>query len=212
MHSSIRPDLPNRALRWPGFLNRHFWILLLRPLSRKLLWTFLRICPGILHLKNGRFFWWIFFWSLFPTKRSTKTRTKIRKIRGTVVLQLFWPKNFVVFARFLALPAKVWQVNDHWKGKNWPWTNPKLNFSEVAESEMPGLLKSRPKGPNIEKIQDRPPRLKVHFPLFSLDFLVFSSRGSPCFYFASFLFFSRHFRGSVGIRNPCVFGGVFPAL
>ena len=50
-----------------------------------------------------------FFWSPFPTKRSTKTPrkirgkfgakfgakfgTKIRKIRGTFVLQLFWPKR-----------------------------------------------------------------------------------------------------------------------
>ena len=45
-----------------------------------------------------------FFWSPSPTKRSTKTPgklrgkfgakfgTKIRKIRGTFVLQLFWPK------------------------------------------------------------------------------------------------------------------------
>ena len=51
-----------------------------------------------------------FFWSPFPTKRSTKTPqkirgkfgkefgaksgTKIRKIRGTFVLRLFWPYSF----------------------------------------------------------------------------------------------------------------------
>ena len=38
----------------------------------------------------------------------------------------------------------------------------------------------------------------------------FPLRGIPCF-FERFPFFSRDFRGSVGIKNPCFFGG-FPCL
>ena len=47
-----------------------------------------------------------------------------------------------------------------------------------------------------------------------LKFLVFffPLRGIPCFFFwAFFPSFSRDFRGSVGIKNPCFFGG-FPCL
>ena len=48
----------------------------------------------------------------------------------------------------------------------------------------------------------------LSFPsLFFLEFLVFfSSRGCPVF-LSVFPFFSRDFRGSVGIKNPCFFGG-----
>ena len=67
-----------------------------------------RVCLGILHWKKAGIFG-EFFWSPFPTKRSTKTPrkirgkfgakfgakfgTKIRKIRGTFVLQLCWPNT-----------------------------------------------------------------------------------------------------------------------
>ena len=66
---------------------------------------FLSNLPGNFALKNGGDFWLIFFWSLFPTKRRTKTPRQIRgkfgakfgaksgtntrKIRGVFVLQLF---------------------------------------------------------------------------------------------------------------------------
>ena len=65
--------------------------------------------PGNFVLKNGRDFGWFFFWSPFPTKRRPKnlrkfwgkfgakfvaeSGTKIRKIRETFILQLFWPKR-----------------------------------------------------------------------------------------------------------------------
>ena len=66
---------------------------------------FFRVCLGILHWKMAGIFG-EFFWSPSPTKRSTKSPwkirwkfgakfgakfgTKIRKIRETFVLQLFW--------------------------------------------------------------------------------------------------------------------------
>ena len=77
------------------------------------LWIcFFRVCLGILHWKRAGIFG-EFFWSPFPGKRSTKnpgkirrkfgekfgakSGTKIRKTRGTFVLQLFWPKKEVVW-------------------------------------------------------------------------------------------------------------------
>ena len=66
-----------------------------------------------------------FFWSQFPTKRSTKTPRKIRgkfgakseikfgtkiwKIRGTFVLQLFWPNILWIFC------GPVYQETNHKK-------------------------------------------------------------------------------------------------
>ena len=43
--------------------------------------------------------------------------------------------------------------------------------------------------------------------LFFLEFLVFSSPWEEFLVFSSVLPFSRDFRGSVGIKNPCFFGG-----
>ena len=48
------------------------------------------------------------------------------------------------------------------------------------------------------------------FPCFFGIPCFFSLRGFPCS-FDRFPFFSRDFRGSVGIKNPCFFGG-FPCL
>ena len=48
------------------------------------------------------------------------------------------------------------------------------------------------------------------FPCFSGIPCFFSLRGIPCF-FERFSLLSRDFRGSVGIQNPCFFGG-FPCL
>ena len=76
-------------------------------------------------LKNGGGFWWIFFWSPFPMKGSTKTKlrgtfgaksgakfgTKIRTIRGTFVLQLFWPKEWTI-SNLDFTTAKTYSEND----------------------------------------------------------------------------------------------------
>ena len=75
------------------------------PLSREFLWIFSSNLPGNFALKNGKDFWVNFSGLRFPRKRSTRTPQKnrgkfgakfgrkIRKIRGTCVLQLFWPKE-----------------------------------------------------------------------------------------------------------------------
>ena len=79
------------------------------PLSRNLLWIFSWNLPGNFALKNSGIFGDFFVWSPFRTKRSTKTPqtirgkfgakfgaksvTEIQKIRGTFVLQLFWPNS-----------------------------------------------------------------------------------------------------------------------
>ena len=49
------------------------------------------------------------------------------------------------------------------------------------------------------------PPLKNILSFLSLLFLFFSLRGFSCFLHCPF--FCRHFRGSVGIRNPCFLGG-----
>ena len=49
-----------------------------------------------------------------------------------------------------------------------------------------------------------------YFPCF-LEFLVFSPSEDFLVFLSVFPFFSRDFRGSVGIKNPCFFGG-FPCL
>ena len=83
-------------------------ILLLCPLPRKLLWIFSLSLRGDFALKNGGDFWWIFSGLRFPrnearkllkkfrgefgAKFGAKFGTKIRRIRGTFVLRLFWCK------------------------------------------------------------------------------------------------------------------------
>ena len=44
-----------------------------------------------------------------------------------------------------------------------------------------------------------------------LEFLVFSLARNSLFFSSVFPFFSRDFRGSAGLKNPCFFGG-FPCL
>ena len=69
----------------------------------------LRSCLGILQVKNGGDFWWIFSGLRFPRNEARKVLkkfgenseqnsgqkfgTRIRKIRGVFVLQLFWPRS-----------------------------------------------------------------------------------------------------------------------
>ena len=53
--------------------------------------------------------------------------------------------NFVVFARFLALTAKVWQVNDHQKRQELTMNESKTTLFRSRKSERPGLLMSRSK-------------------------------------------------------------------
>ena len=49
--------------------------------------------------------------------------------------------------------------------------------------------------------------------LFCLEFLVFSPlQGFPFVFLSVFPFFSRDFRGSVGIKNPCFFWVAFLAF
>ena len=90
---------------------------------------FLRLCLGICIEKRWGFLV-NFFWSPFPTKRSTKTHQKIRgkfgakfgtkilKIRDTFVLQFFWPSNFHYFLQvdlLLQLSALKWCMSsDIW--------------------------------------------------------------------------------------------------
>ena len=73
---------------------------LLGPLSRKLLWIFSSNLPGNFALKNARDFWSIFSGLRFPrnearkfgensVKFGAKFGTRIQRIRGTFVLQLF---------------------------------------------------------------------------------------------------------------------------
>ena len=86
------------------FRQACFYWRLLGPLSRKLLWLFSSNLPGNFALKNAGQVLVNFFWSPFPTKRSTTTPQKLRgnseqnsgqtpegefeKIRGTFVVQL----------------------------------------------------------------------------------------------------------------------------
>ena len=94
-------------------------------------WIFFSCLPGNLALKKGRDFWVNFFWSPFPTKRSTKTPqkiggkfgakfgekfgTEIWKIRGTFVLQLFWPKY-----KTMTCPCSLWTVTTLHVGPDLP--------------------------------------------------------------------------------------------
>ena len=87
-----------------------FYEFLLCQLSRKLLWTFSSNLPGNFALKNGRIFWWIFSGLRFPQNEARKLLKKFgenseknsgqnsgrtfEKIRGTFVLQPFWPNEF----------------------------------------------------------------------------------------------------------------------
>ena len=78
-------------------------------LSRKCLWIFFSCLPGNLHWKTAGIFGEFFLVSVshepkheksskirgkFGAKFRAKFGTKIRKIRGTFVLQLFWPNQF----------------------------------------------------------------------------------------------------------------------
>ena len=75
--------------------------------------------PGDLALRTGGAFWWISCglrflgnkaWNILENtqKYGGKFGTKIRKIRGTFVLQLFWPKNL----RLQARSGKCWGSKD----------------------------------------------------------------------------------------------------
>ena len=80
--------------------------------------------PGGLVLKKGGDFWWIFCGLRFPGNKTRKTLehfrenseqvlgakfvTKNRKIRGTFVLQLFWPSTFCVGVNKKAHRATPW--------------------------------------------------------------------------------------------------------
>ena len=83
--------------------------MLLCLLSRNILWIRFLCLPGNFALKKGGDFWWIFSGLRFPRNEARKLLekfgenseqnsgakfgTKIRKIRGAFVLQLFWPKE-----------------------------------------------------------------------------------------------------------------------
>ena len=81
-------------------------------LSRRILWIFFLVFAWEFCIEKWRGFLLNCFWSPSPTKRNTKNPrkirekfgakfgakfgTKIRKIRGTFVLQLFWPKKLSI--------------------------------------------------------------------------------------------------------------------
>ena len=92
--------------------------------------------------------------------------------------------------------------------------SPPLIFGDLTppprktSAKPPRPPKQEEKSPRFAQINSRP---CPSFPCFFWEFLVFS----PCVEFLACLsvlpFFSRDFRGSVRIKNPCFFGG-FPCL